>query len=164
MGWSIQDRRGVWFLIFETGEEREIEGWWKWGGGHEKYKNKCESPKVATTEGTTTCYTEADARTRSCGRFVSFLFFYFNRFLRSVLTLCKWFVKNASYESDKTNRLIVRQHRAQELGHFASTHVNFLPSARIDVHVWEWFDQLERVYLSLLLYSLWRIPFLPRSY
>lgn len=28
---------------------------------HEKYKNKCESPKAATTEGTTSCYTEADA-------------------------------------------------------------------------------------------------------
>lgn len=57
------------------------------------------------------------ARVPADASFHSF-FSYFNRFLRSVLTLCKWFVKNASYESDKTNRLIVRQHRAQELSRF----------------------------------------------
>lgn len=34
------------------------------GGGriraHKKYKNKCKSPKAATTEGTINCYMEAD--------------------------------------------------------------------------------------------------------
>jgi len=28
---------------------------------HKKYKNKCKSPKAATTEGTINCYMEADA-------------------------------------------------------------------------------------------------------
>lgn len=50
-------------------ETREVEG------EDEKYKNKCESSKAVTTEGTTNCYMEADARTRSRGRFVSFPFF-----------------------------------------------------------------------------------------
>lgn len=34
-------------------------------GLDEKYKNKCESPKAATTEGTINCYVEADACVKS---------------------------------------------------------------------------------------------------
>ena len=43
-----------------------VVAWGTWGRGgrvtaHKKYKNKCKSPKAATTEGTTNCYMEADA-------------------------------------------------------------------------------------------------------
>lgn len=50
-------------------------GWGEGGGGGERvfrtswltkrYKNKCESPKAAMTEGTINCYMEADACVKS---------------------------------------------------------------------------------------------------
>lgn len=78
----LKDRRTIVIYNISKLVRSEVGGegrdWWKRGksrGEDEKYKNKCESSKAVTTEGTTNCYMEADARTRSRGCFVSFPFF-----------------------------------------------------------------------------------------
>lgn len=44
-------------------------------GVHKTYKNKCESPKAATTEGTINCYMEADACVESLLQIIAFISF-----------------------------------------------------------------------------------------